>query len=283
MTCHAGMAGQNSAFLFSDSQGSTHDEEAHGYQKQYIGSDYLLGYAGSVAIGFAAFEWLSEADDHDSQTLPALLQQFVNEELRPAAYDSIQFIFALHKNGSPVIQTYMPGTYLKPASPKGFGTIGSGSTFVYRMHQHDARAGIAANGTAPIDILVAMERLTRAADQSLTVDSQYMLGMLWGGRSYVTGDADLGIRYAHPKLIESWPAASAHYNEMMGLLQAIRGETQEAFRQFSKIRHETLSQSDLASMSTANESILQLRQDLSHRAAQFTNWYDDLLGRPRLK
>ena len=61
MTCHIGISSSAGAVLISDSQGSTATSGTSGYEKQFVGPDFLLGGAGALAVLQALFDKIEDA------------------------------------------------------------------------------------------------------------------------------------------------------------------------------------------------------------------------------
>jgi hypothetical protein len=119
-----------------------------------------------------------------------------------------------------------------------------------------------------------------AANESLTVDDKFLVGILIDKKTYLLGDRDIVPAYAPAQLIQNWGiVATKFFEPIRDALKTINGEATEAQRVFSKIRDGSLTPADGAPILAANASIRSNLQNLSSLVTGYRAWYDGLLGR----
>ena len=89
---------------------------------------------------------------------------------------------------------FRPAVFTRIGRPSRFGSIGSGSEFVHRAFSQYGRLGINIPLDEIADLVVAVEDLAKAADESLTVDDSFMVGIVTNNRSYLMGDRRIDLR-----------------------------------------------------------------------------------------
>ena len=289
MTCHIAIANPDTAVLSSDSQSSDDRSELHGIQKQFAGSDFLVGVAGLSMVIPELFDRLEEASRPggtnaplDAARISAFLAHFIDTEIRPEARREIEIIVVTppDANGN-AAQTFLPGTFSRLGRREPAGMIGSGAEFASRAFTRYAQLGIELPFTTLADLVITIEDLTKAADESLTVDDSFLLGILSNGKSYLMGDRRIILGHAAQPIIREWSRATIRFHEIMATARDINGEIIDAQRQLSAIRTSALTPASLVEIQRINDGpITTNRRTLVHLLDDYLAWYDGILGRP---
>jgi len=187
MTIHIAAASGNHAVLLSDSQGSSNEAESHGWHKQFIGRNFVVGLAGADDLGLN-----------------------------------------------------IPHTELE-------------------------------------DKLIAALYYADAAIESLTVDDSFAVAILDSGRSYLTGDRTLSLRYVPEPIIQFWNQVSACWKPMQVTIATMNSELESAYRRFSNIRSGMLTGIDLKELERSNLAILANRQKLVEQLVDLKKTYEELM------
>jgi hypothetical protein len=134
------------------------------------------------------------------------------------------------------VQVYRPGVFARIGRPVPFDSIGSGAQFVLRAFSHYERLGMQIPFDETADLLVAIEIFARAADESLTVDDSFLLGILSNNRSYLMGDRRIDPHFAPDPLRQQWAQAANRFHSIMAAGRAINGEMVRVQQELSAIR-----------------------------------------------
>ena len=289
MTCHIALGNTETAALSSDSQSSDDRSEVHGLQKQFAGCDFLVGVAGLSMVIPELFDRLEAASRPggtvaplDAAGLPAFLVHFIETEIRPEARREIEIIAVTppDANGNSV-QTFLPGTFARLGRREPAGMIGSGAEFASRAFSRYAQLGIELSFASLADLVVTIEDLAKAADESLTVDDSFLLGIITNGKSYLLGDRRISIGHAPAPVIREWSRAAIRFHALMATAREINGEMFDVQRELSAIRTGTLTPANLAAIQQINDSLIaKSRQTLIRLLDDYLAWYDGILGRP---
>ena len=287
MTVHIAFANPGTALLASDSQASDETSELHGLQKQFSGPDFLVGVAGMALVLDELFMRLQEAAEPGANQLVArglqdFIENFVAREIQPAARSHIQIVTVIPSGpDGKAVQVFRPGVFAHLGRPSGFGSIGSGAEFVYRAFSRYNQLGITIPLGEVADLVVAVEDFARAADESLTVDDSFLLGIITNGRSYLLGDRRINLRFAPDPLKQQWAEAASRFHNIMGAARSMNGEMVSIQRRLSAIRTGNLTQAHLDVIRNSNDGVITAsRQSLIQQLQAFFAWYDGLLGRP---
>lgn len=287
MTVHIGFANPGAGLLASDSQGSDALSEFHGWQKQFAGPDFLVGVAGS---GLVLEELLCRLQDAtapgpnqlNSGGIRAFIEQFVAQEIQAPVRSEVEILVVIPPDAvGNAVQVFHPGVFARMGRPAGFGWIGSGAEFVLRAFSHYERLGINIPLNAIADLVVAVEDFAKAADESLTVDDSFLVGIITNNRSYLMGDRRIHLRYAPELLRQQWAQAANRFHQIMAAARVINGELVVVQRELSAIRTGTMTQANLDAIRVSNDvAITTSRQSLVQQLQDYFVWYDGLLGRP---
>ena len=131
------------------------------------------------------------------------------------------------------------------------------------------RLGINISFNEVADLVVAVEDFAKAADESLTVDDSFMVGIVTNNRSYLMGDRRINLRYAPDPLRQQWEQAANRFQNIMAAARAINGEMVLMQRELSAIRTGTITQANLdairdsndVAITTSRQSLIQQIQD----------------------
>ena len=165
--------------------------------------------------------------------------------------------------------------------PSRFGSIGSGAEFVHRALSQYDRLGIEIALGEIVDLVVAVEDFAKAADESLTVDDSFMLGMITNGKSYLLGDRRISLRFAPDPLKQQWVEAANRFHNIMAAARTINGAMVTVQQELSVIRTGGLTEANLDAIRDSNDVLIKAsRQSLIQQLQAFLAWYDGLLGRP---
>ncbi len=284
MTCHVAFSSDVGAVLFSDSQLSTDKTGYHGFQKQFVGDDFLLGGSGNSLVIEEVFKSLRDSTTGvctvDGGTVANHIVAFLQRNVsRPAAAGTNFILICLNQSGKPRIRILYPSTFDFFISRDHFGTLGSGSELVSSAIERDRMLGLFRQPLELVDMIVAGENYLDAATKSLTVDSQFTVGVLRSKRAYLMGDVRITMQYAPPAIAAKWNSASKLYEAILAHAQQIRGEIREAQRVLSKVQVAQLDKAAVSAIEASQVSVSQNRQALHAKIESYLNWYDRLLNR----
>jgi hypothetical protein len=284
MTCHIAMSGGGAAAMLSDSQGSTDVSEFHGWQKQFVGPDFLLGVAGHGAILDALFDELHDRahgpDPVTAATICDFVPTFLNDQVRYEAQREVGLILATPDANDRAIQTFEPRTFKRFGKRRSFSTIGSGAAFVHGASERDHQLGMVFNTSSLAHLLVLISYYAEAANESLTVDDKFLIGFLADNKTYLIGDRDIVPTYVPDQVTQHWSQAATSFDSIRAMLKTLNGEVVEAQRRFSKVRDGSLAMPDIFPLLAASTSIRNNLQTLAQLVADYRVWYDGILARP---
>lgn len=286
MTVQIALSTNSAAVLFSDSQASDEYSVVHGMQKQFAGPDFLLGIAGLGPLQSALFASLEASTQSGSNRLEAagltaFLERFIENEIRPEIRNQAEFIVVTPPDaGGAAVQTFYPGVFVHLGRRTRFDAIGSGAVFVNRAWSRYAQLGIDLPFDSLADLVVAVEDFARAANESLTVDDSFLLGVIANGKAYLMGDRRIQLSYAPSSLRQQWTEAATRFHDLMSAARAINGEMVVVQRWLSPIRTGSLTPAALNAIHNSNSSVITSRQSLIRQLQDYFAWYDGLLGRP---
>ncbi len=284
MTCHIAISSGHYAVMFSDSQGSTDTEERHGLQKQFAGGDYLIGGAGNALVLKVLFEKLAAGVAYDGSAITAanihdFVQGFVENEVQPQASDSIQVIIATPDATGRAVRCFYPELLRSFDARTSMAAIGSGAEFVFRAFRRDSSTGITHELASLPDMLVLVENLANAANESLTVDDSFLVGFLCNGKAYLMGDRRIQPLHTPAALQNAWSEATNRFEEIMAAVRTMASEIHAAQEACCSVRTGVVSQADVQRMISHSLAIGQHRQVITLRLNDYVLWYDQLLGR----
>jgi hypothetical protein len=236
MTFHIALSSTAGSVMLSDSQGSTETSEMHGVQKQYIGEDLLVGGAGSSLVLTALFDALSARGEHDAAGLAAFIEDFFEREVRLNAMAQAEIVIVTPDADGRTVQRLMPGVLARFSRRAQMGLVGSGASFAARAVHRDRAIGVEWTMASLADLLAFAYDCADAANESLTVNDEFMLGFLVNGRAYAMGDE--AIRPAHiPNRIQSkWGMVSNYYKQdILPIVRSIRDARCYAYRACSRL------------------------------------------------
>jgi hypothetical protein len=270
------MIGTGASVMLCDSQASDSYSESHGIQKLIPGSDFLIGGTGSVDIIRALFSRISiQYAAVNAGNIRAYLANALDEMLEPAAKTQVEFLVMVEDQ----VIHFRPGIFRQGRDRGNFFTVGSGGEFVWRAYARDNYLGIQHPTSTPADTFATVEALLDAADESLTVDDQLMLGLVSKGKAYVTGDATINPTYIPTALDPHWDENVRRFQSLRALAEQLRGELRQAQRSLSRIREGALGVPEIAAIQAANAAIATSRATLNAELADFVRWYDGVVGR----
>lgn len=277
MTCHIALSGPSGTVLLSDSQGSTDKEENHGFQKQFVGPDFLMGCAGNGGVIDALMQHLTELGDSVSASnAETTIVEFVRDCVRPQAQGSVEIILATSHPSGRALQRYMPSMLTRFSRRQQMAFLGSGAEFANRARQRDDQIGVRLALPTLEDMLVAAENYFDAANSSLTVDDVCMIGILNGSRAYLIADASIRPNYVFPALRGCWAEMGVRFEELKAIVQTIRGEINNARAEFSSIAIGELSHASQMAIEASRATIVLNRHLLQSRLTDYYQWYDAL-------
>ncbi|KAA1258185.1 hypothetical protein LF1_07010 [Rubripirellula obstinata] len=279
MTVHIAIASRESAVLFSDSQGSTTDAESHGFHKQFVGANFLVGMAGAGDIIMRQFAHLEKSlgytTEHNVKDVRAAIEQFFSDEVQPFVYGHcVTLLIGCDSHGNTSVSEFEPGKFKHFGPEQGFGTIGSGSQFVYRAAGRNQTLGIVFPGDQLEDLLFEALHYADAANESLTVDDSLAIAMIHKSRSYLTGDRSLRISHAPSDIRAHWNVVSPWWDQLRSTIRAINGQLTGGQRTFCKLQRAELTPTDLKAIETLNHGIQTSRNKLTQSLADFIADYD---------
>lgn len=289
MTLHIGLSTSAGSLLLSDSQGSTDTSATHGHQKQYVGEDFLVGCAGSGLIAAALFQSLSERE-HAGSVLRAAdvagcVENFFCNEIRAGSAGNAELLLVTPPEpDTRSIQHFVPSLFTRIWRKMEMGWIGSGALFADHAARRDHALGIDLPRQGIADMLVMADEYAEAANESLTVNDKYVVGILSGGRSYVMGDASILPTYVPPQIRLQWDAGvSSRFMEIMEHVKAVRVTRRNIYRCCSAMlggQSESDAQTGISEQMGALSVSMAM---LKIRLGEYFNWYNTCLGRPTHK
>lgn len=284
MTCQLAFSSKAGAVLFSDSQGSTDAIEVHGLQKQFVGDDFLLGGAGHGLVIEEVFKSLCDSDSGKCIVPGAKaanhITKFLGSEVTGHAVANTTFVL-VHRGRSKdyMIRVLHPSVFKSFVRQGNFVTLGSGAGLVQAAIDRDRKLGVFLQPEQLGDMVIAGENYLETATQSLTVDSQFVVGMLRWGTGYMMGDASIGVSHAPEKVGEKWAEAARRYREIMAHAQMIRGEIRAAQRAVSSVQVGQLDGSAMDQVEACRLSVEENRKGVTDKIEGYCRWYDELVGR----
>ncbi len=281
MTVHIAITSGEQAVLFSDSQGSTTDAESHGFHKQFVGANFLVGMAGAGDIIMRQFGWLESnlgyENEHDVSNVKQAIEDFFLQEVQPSAYGHcVTLLVGCESSGSTSVYEYEPGKFKHFGPRSAFGTIGSGSEFVYRANKRNQALGIIFPGDDLEDLLFEALHYADAANESLTVDDSLAIAMLKDKRSYLTGDRSLQVQHAPAEVRQFWNRLAPFWDQIRATIRTINGSLMVAQTRFCKIQRAELADADLKAIETHNRGIETSRKKLAQEVQSFRVEYDTI-------
>jgi hypothetical protein len=286
VTVHIGLANPAAALLVSDSQSSDNISESHGWQKQFAGPDFLVGLAGLGLVSDELFPRLQTATARGANRLVsggvrAFIEQFVAQELKEAVCSEVEILVVTPPDAEGnAVHVFRPGVFTHFGRASYFGSMGSGAEFVVRAFSQYQRLGIELPFDEVADLVVAVEDFAKAADESLTVDDSFLVGIVTDNKSYLMGDERINLEYAPDALRQQWAKAANSFHNIMAAARAINGEMVLVQRELSAIRTGAITQTNLDAIRDSNDvAIATSRQSLVQQLQDYFGWYDGLLGR----
>ncbi|WP_437736834.1 hypothetical protein [Sorangium sp. So ce1335] len=285
MTVHVAMSSAAGGIMFSDSQVSAgDDEEFSGFEKQFCGSDFLVGVAGLAEVADAMFDHLSLLVSHagvhlSSSNIESVIWSYLETEVQPEAARAMQLLVVTPNPGHKMISRYTPYLFRRFEQRSVFGVIGSGEPFLSRARMRDVAIGIEPQVGTLEDLLVTVHGYAEASSQSRTVNDQFFVGYLVGNRTYCMGHRKIDPEHAPRALRGAWPEASGRFDEILGLVRTIQGELQNARRAFSSIAAGELDARARRQINDSKASIQKNRARLRKALRDYFQWYDRLLKR----
>lgn len=284
MTCHVAFSSDAGTIMFSDSQFSTDKAEYHGYQKQFVGNDFLLGGSGHGLVVEEVFRSLKDPATGtctaDCTTVSDHIIAFLKSRVSARAAAATSFILACPDNANiHSIKILQPSIFSEFISKGRFAVLGSGADLVEPAYERDRMLGLFRQPRELVDMVVTGENYLEAATQSLTVDAQFTVGLLRSKSAYLMGDAAIEMQYAPPPVVAKWAEASKRYEEIIAHAQQIRGEIREAQRVLSLIQVAQVDKAAIAAIVASQSSVEQNRQELQAKIEDYVKWYDGIVGR----
>jgi len=275
MTVHIGIVGDSGdeGVIFCDSQASGEESEYHGVQKLFLGDDFLIGCAGSMAVIHRLFETL-ESQNVTADQLCDTVERFVVEDLTEAARHQFEVI-ALAANNSG-IRVLTPSLFNAFGPPESFSCIGSGQTFVYRELSYEQKHRIERDTTTLAHLLLAVDNYAEAANESLTVDDWHLVGILFGGRAYLTGHPEIRPSFVSSQVRKDWSKNSQFYEEIRSLVEQIRSEISTSYAGFSAVQNGTLDQQSFPLFEASSNAVRNNLSILQTKLIEFTKWFDSV-------
>lgn len=284
MTVHIASSSSHGALLLSDSQMSGFDSEDHGFQKQFVGENFLVGGSGHAGIISRTFQFLDKQDISDANEAADQIENFIRTEIRETEWNSVAFILLGPASGSSPtikdqIRLFDPGTYVHFDEATNFASIGSGSTFVHRCVRYQDSIGIEFASTSLVDLLIESIFYAEAANESLTVDDKLLVSFVNNNKTYVMGDQSLNIRYAPKTVRRQWHVVASLWEEIRQQVDLINAESRESIRVFSSIRSGIITKADLNQFEMASKTVAAHRKATTTKLNDFFSQYDRVVGR----
>ncbi len=284
MTCQLALSNKASSVMFSDSQVSTRKMEYHGFQKQFVGDDFLLGAAGHRSVIRGVFNSLVDHSSGDyvvkASTVAEHIVEYLHTEVTSQAAAMTSYILVNpYSDTQNLIQLFQPSIFESFVSEGNYATLGSGAEFVQGALDRDKELGLHLEPEDLVDLVVAAENYLAVASQSLTVDTQLTVGILRSKRAYLMGDANINVLHAPHPVAEKWNQVAIRYKRIMAQAQQIRGEIRSAQRALSSIQTAQLDHEAIREITTNQDSVSVNREQLREQIDDFCDWYDGLLDR----
>ena len=284
MTCQLAFSSSAGAVLFSDSQLSTNSIELHGHQKQLVGSDFLLGGAGHSGVIQEVFNSLCEPGSGEStkrgEEVATHILDFLTSEVTENAAAGTSFVLVRQEpDQESTISVLRRGTFKSFFRRKGIVTLGSGAALVRPAIERDRKLGVFLPPDQLHDMVVAGENYLDAAVQSLTVDNQFVIGILRRGAAYLMGDQSINASYAPARIIGQWPGVGRRYAEIMGLARTMRGEIRSAQRTVAQVQLGRLDDAASRQLEDSRSTVESNRRNLAEKLEEYFAWYDELVQR----
>lgn len=278
MTCHVGVSGVSGTLILCDSQLSTQTSEIHGAQKLFAGDGFVIGGAGLSLVIMDLFAEL-ESMPTDATSVVNAVETYIEARLSDKAKGAASFLLATeHPDGG--IQHFLPEVFRKFRRRARMQAIGSGAEFVSRALTRDADLGIAWPTDSIGDMLILADQYFSAANESLTVDDQIMVGFVSSGRSYLMGDRRIVPNFAPKAVIAEWPALTTLFEEIMAIVRAVRGEFQAGARALSRLAACGIDASVFFAVEHHQNSMIMNKSTLGSKIQEYMAQYDAAVGRP---
>lgn len=267
--------------MLSDSQGSTAADEQHGFQKQLVGDGFVVGFAGSMMVIMGLMHHLSNAESVSAGDIQNQIQAYLEQEVRPAAVGSIEVLLLRQASTGIEVRTFYPQIFRSFGEATAFGTIGSGAPYAHRTLQRDMKLGVLPVLGNLADAVAKALELAEAADESLTVDDQLLIGLLVDGKSYMLGDGRIFPGYAPAELQSEWRTVVACFNEIRALAGALRAEAANAYRAFSQgLLQGPFEPKTWHMLRQSGDALGNTRAQLEQKLREYRTWYDGIMSRP---
>ncbi len=279
MTCHLAFSGKAGAVLFSDSQASTAESEFHGIQKQYAGTDFLVGGAGSVDVINAVFEALQDQPSMGSAAVEDFFVRFSEDNLTAAARASVKFM-VVASHAKPEIFEFSPGVFRRFRKRGSYASIGSGADFVHRAIGRDHAIGVPLDlGETIAHTLAAAESYFAVTNESLTVDDQVMVGLLLNGRTYLMGDQRIQAPFLSDPLKPNWPLIGSKFREISAALTTLRSQIRATETVLHPVRYGMIGKDTVDTLVGLLGEIANMREQVHSLLQQYIVWYDETMAR----
>jgi hypothetical protein len=284
MTVHIALANQDHAVLFSDSQGSTDRSEIHGWHKQFVGKNFAVGVAGHGWILARLFDHLQSqfSIDKDASTneVSESIEQFVKTDVRVEMQGTVSvLLLGYDRAGDLGVSQFEPSTFHRFDRQTKFGSIGSGSEFVGIANARNDALGIGLPLGTIADLLISAVHYAEAANESLTVDDLLSAVLFANGKTYLLGEPEVAVTYAHAEVLKHWHQIGTYWRTLRAQVDVISGEILEATRLFSSIRSASLVAANLNAIALMNQSVGSNRIALESAITAYFDFYDRLIGR----
>ncbi len=282
MTFHVALSTPVGAMMVSDSQGSTSSSEIHGWQKQFVGEDFLVGFAGHGAVIGHLMAMLHHSNVN-STNVEEFLVDALNHDVRRQAAEQVEVLLVRAQENEYRLRSFHPAIFTRFNDVPGFYTaIGSGAEFSTRALQRDSKLGIVRTIRSIADVAAIAESLADSANESITVDDQLFMGMMIRGRSYMLGDQRIFPEYGPRSIVDRWLQVSRDFRAIQTLAVQIRSTMQSLQRHFSPIWDAELSSTAVQKIEVEAQSLQTLKNQLNQQIEEYCKWYDEQVGRPYL-
>jgi len=284
MTVHIALANNDHAVLFSDSQGSTDRSEFHGWHKQFVGKNFAVGVAGHGWILSRLFDHLqSQFSTHKEATtgdVSSSIEQFIKTDVRTEMQGTVSVLLLGYDSAGVLgVSQFEPSIFHSFNRQTQFGSIGSGSEFVGIADARNTALGVGLPLGTIADLLVSAIHYAEAANESLTVDDLLSAVLFANGKTYLLGEPEVSVTYAHHEVLKHWHQIGGYWQTLRAQVDVIGGEILEATRLFSSIRSATLGAAKLNAIAAMNQSVESNRMALDSAITAYCQFYDLLIGR----
>jgi hypothetical protein len=212
------------------------------------------------------------------------ITDFAYQELTFGSRDNAGVIVLTPAASEPSIQVWEPDTFLKFRPRTTWAVMGSGSGFASKVRERERKLGFLRAPTTIQDMLVMVSQYADAANESLTVDDQHLIGFLLHGKAYAFGHLGISPKYSSvPQILDpaAWTQASNAFDQVRAIIGPIVSSLQTARRALSEIyTAETTTVIDSAQISSCISDIANYRALLETKLADYCTWYDSLISRP---